>query len=125
MAGDAISTHLINRSIRGLNMSEMAIHIAMGEKFDLPEFDNSGDYVAIRFIGSRNGELLSISGGEEAAQSLGVESVSLFGKLGKRYVVANSNSDRVGYVIARAQTREKALSRCEKAIDKLRFEWRE
>ncbi len=123
MAGDMISTLLINRSLRGLNMSEMAIRIALGEKVDLPSFENSGDYVAIRFIGSKNGRLLSVTGKEEASQLSGVENVTLFGHVGKRYSLSNSNSDRVGFVIAKAKTKEIALKCCQNAIDRLHYEW--
>lgn len=125
MAGDTISTLLINHSLHGINMSEMAIRIALGEKFEVPAFENKGDYVAIRFIGSHKGELVSITGTEEVKESIGVKDVALFGKEGMYYSVSNSNSDRVGYVIATAKTKREALERCQKAIEKLHYEWKE
>lgn len=56
---------------RGSTASKAPIH---SSRFDLSEFGNSGDCVAIRFISSRNRELLSVSGSMEATQISGLES---------------------------------------------------
>lgn len=123
MAGDTISTYLINRSVKGINMSEMAIRIALGEKIEIPPYGNSGEATAIRFIGSKDGVLTAISGLGTVRQLPWLDNVTVFGEVGKRYFVSSSNSDRVGFVVARGKTTEEALNRCTEAIHIMNFRW--
>lgn len=123
MAGDTISTYLINRSVKGINMSEMAIRIALGERIEIPPYGNSGEATAIRFIGSRDGVLTAVSGVETVKQIPWLDNVTFFGEIGKRYAVSNSNSDRVGFVVARGGTTSEALNRCTEAISLVCCQW--
>ena len=125
MAGDTISTYLINRSVKGVNMSEMAIRIALGEKIKIPSYCSSGEAAAVRFVGSKNGVLSAVSGLEKVRKLPWLDNVTFFGEIGKRYSVSNSNSDRVGFVVARGATAKEALNRCTEAMCSMSFRWEE
>ena len=125
MAGDTISTYLIDTSLQGVDMAETAIRIALGEDFELPAYRNSGEWSAVRMIGSRKGTLTSMSGTEAARAVPGVVNVTFMGKVGRHYEAARSNSDRVGFVVAKGASAKQAQQRCDEAISYLKFEWNE
>ena len=123
MAGDTISTYLIDTSLQGADMAESAIRIALGEDFELSAYRNSGVWSAVRMIGSRKGTLTAMSGVETARAVPGVVNVTLMGKVGRHYEAARSNTDRVGFVVARGNSKDEALHRCDEALACLKFEW--
>lgn len=123
MAGDTISTYLIDTSLQGADMAESAIRIALGEDFELSAYRNSEVWSAVRMIGSRKGTLTAMSGVETARAVPGVVNVTLMGKVGRHYEAARSNTDRVGFVVARGNSKDEALHRCDEAIACLKFEW--
>ena len=116
MGGDYISTHLVDNSVVGVNMSEIAIRLALGEEPVLPEYKNSDDIVAVKFIPAKEGTVKEITGIEKVLSSESVVKAEAWCEIGKHYKAAVSNSERFGYVIAKGKTREEAFENCEKAV---------
>lgn len=112
LGGDCITTHLAPLST-GVDMVEACILLSCGQKPDLePKLSLAS---AILFIKCENGILKEISG-EEAARAIdGVVEVTFTKKVGERVGDIHSSSDRVGFIIAQAQTPDEALSICERA----------
>ena len=125
MAGDTISTYLIDASVRGVDMAEAAIRIALGEPLQLADYENSGESAAVRFIGSRPGTLVAVGGVESAKLIPSVINVTVTGQKGKTYEEARSNTDRLGFVVAKGKSKAEALAHCDEAMRCLKFEWKE
>lgn len=116
MGGDCITTHLVPLST-GIDMIEATIKIACGEKPDIePKLDKAS---AIRFLDAPIGTITAIDGVEEAEKIDGVKEISLTKHIGDKVGEIGSSTDRVGFVIAQADTAEQAVSICEKALEKI------
>lgn len=114
LGGDNITTHLVPLST-GVNMVECCIRIALGE---IPNFNhkfNRGS--AIRYLKSDTGEITGIIGVEEAKKIPGVKQVSIVHGPGERAVEIKNSVDRIGFVIAEAETVQKAIEVCTKAAN--------
>ena len=112
MGGDCITTHLVPLST-GINMIEATIKLACGEKPDIERKFNKGS--AIRYFNPPIGVIKSISGAEEALAIEGVKEISFVKKVGDSVGTIGSSTDRVGFVIAQADTPEEAVRVCEMA----------
>ena len=112
MGGDCITTHLVPLST-GINMIEATIRIACGETPDLTPKLEKGS--AIRFLDAPRGTIAAIEGADEAAAVDGVREISFTKGVGDTVGEIGSSTDRVGFVIAQADTPEKAVEVCEKA----------
>ena len=113
LGGDCITTHLTPLST-GVDMVRAVIEIACGVTPDIePKFSKGS---AISFISAENGEIKEISGIENARAVEGVTEVSLTKKIGDKVCDIKSSNDRVGFVIAQADTSEKALDISRTAI---------
>ena len=122
LGGDCITTHLLETSVTGINMAQIAIELALGVKPEISHYTDSGVSVGIRFIPSHKGILKSISGIEDARNSEGVIELVIIGKVDSLYSEATDDSARFGYVICKGASAEEAQQRCLKAIKKLHFE---
>jgi len=119
MGGDCITTHLVPLST-GIDMVGNTIRIALGEKPDLNRRFDKGS--AIRFFNVPNGYIRAISGLEKARVLDGVQEVSLVKDVGEYTGEIGSSVDRVGFVIAQAETPEEAVHICEKALELVKFD---
>ncbi len=118
MGGDCITTHLVPLST-GIDMIEATIRIACGEKPDIePKFEKAS---AIRFLDAPHGEITAIEGVEQAEKVDGVKEVSFTKHIGDTVGEIGSSTDRVGFVIAQADTAENAVSICEKALENIKI----
>lgn len=116
MGGDCITTHLVPLST-GIDMIEATIKIACGEKPDIkPKFEKAS---AIRFLDAPVGTITAINGVEAAEKTEGVREISLTKRIGDMAGEIGSSTDRVGFIIAQADTAEKAVSICETAKEKI------
>lgn len=112
MGGDCITTHLVPLST-GIDMIEATIKIACGEKTDIePKFEKGS---AIRFLDAPCGTIASIDGIDEAERIDGVREISFTKGIGDTVGEIGSSTDRAGFVIAQADTAERAVDVCEKA----------
>lgn len=116
MGGDCITTHLVPLST-GIDMIKATIDIACGNIPDiLPKF---GKASAIRYFDVPNGTITEISGVEKAKEIAGVVEVTFVKQIGDKVGRIGSSTDRVGFVIAEADTSENAVQICEKAINNI------
>lgn len=119
LGGDNITTHLVPLST-GVDMVEACIKIALGEKPNILKKINCGS--AIRYFDSNVGVLKSISGLDDAKRIPGIVQISMVYNLGDKINNIKSSSDRIGFVIAKANTSTEAISLCDNAISKIKLE---
>ncbi len=119
LGGDCITTHLVPLST-GIDMIRATIEIACGIKPDLtPKWDKGS---AIRYFDVGHGVISSIRGIDEARSTAGVREICFVKSLGDTVGEIGSSTDRVGFVIAQADTNKDAVAACEKAIDNIAIE---
>lgn len=112
LGGDNITTHLVPLST-GVNMVECCIRIALGEKPDLDVKFQKGS--AIRYFKADKGKITGICGIDEAKRIDGLKQISVVHGVGEELCGIRSSGDRAGFIIAQAETAEKAVEICEKA----------
>lgn len=110
MGGDCITTHLVPLST-GIDMVGSTIKLACGEEVDIEPKFNKGS--AIRYFDVHNGMIKSIEGVEEAKKIPGLQEISIVHQVGETIGEIGSSTDRVGFVIAQAETAEEAVRICE------------
>ena len=114
LAGDYMTTDLVPLSC-GVDMVESIIKIALGEKVDpTHKFEKAS---AIRFLEADEGVIEKIDGIEEASKIPGVVRIGIDKGVGEKSVVIRSSLDRIGYVIAQADTPQEAIKICESAME--------
>lgn len=118
MGGGCITTHLVPLST-GINMTEGTIRMALGERPNLNKRIEKSS--AIRFIIPPVGVVTSIIGEEEARNIKGIQVVEIQCKKGDYLTELENGTSRIGYVISQADTVEKAIRTCEKALEKIKI----
>lgn len=106
LGGDCITTHLVPLST-GVNMVECSIRIALGEKPDLKVKWNKGS--ANRYLKTESGVVKEIKGVDEAERLPGVVQITIVHGIGEDVGEIKSSVDRVGFVIAQADSAEEAV----------------
>lgn len=118
MGGDCITTHLVPLST-GIDMVKATIDIALGEKVNIvPAFQKGS---AIRYFSGLCGVIKSVEGIEEAEKMTGIHQVTLVKNIGDTADEIGSSVDRVGYVIAQADTADSAVQICREAMEKIKI----
>lgn len=116
LGGDWITSHLIWNSVSGIDMVETMIKLALGEEVCEFNYSDSGKFVATKFLPAREGLLQGLNGIESARGSEGVIHVEVHGTVGKRYGKAVDDSARFASVVASGNTKQEALSNCDRAL---------
>ena len=116
MGGDCITTHLLDNSTVRFDMGESVVRQALGENGFIGEYENSGEFVAVKFMPSRLGILRSIDGIEDAKKCSGVIEAETMGVIGQRYLDAKDDSSRFAYVVAKGCSSDDALMKCDNAL---------
>lgn len=116
MGGDCITTHLVPLST-GIDMVRATIDTACGKVPDIQQKFSKGS--AIRYFRTSAGLLRSVEGIEDAKRIPGVREVTVVKETGTEITDIGSSVDRVGFVIAQADTAEEAVKICEQAIDRI------
>ena len=111
MGGDCITTHLVPLST-GVDMIEATLRLACGETPDIARKWDKGS--AIRYFHTQAGKIAAIDGVEEAKAIDGVKEISFTKHIGDTVGPIGSSTDRVGFVIAEAETAEGAVAVCER-----------
>lgn len=118
LGGDFITTDLVPLST-GIDMLGATIQLACGETVDLtPKIQKAS---AIRYMQSPAGVILNVEGLQEAEKVENIVRVSMLKKVGEYAGEITNSLDRVGYVIAQADTVEQAVRACEQALEKVRI----
>ncbi len=114
MGGDCITTHLVPLST-GIDMIRATIEIACGEIPDIaPKYEKGS---AIRYFSVPKGTIRTIDGVDAAKSLDGVRDIAFVKGVGDTVGDIGSSTDRVGFVIAQADTANDAVRICEKAVD--------
>ena len=119
MGGDCITTHLVPLST-GIDMVEAAIRLACGETADIHPCFSKG--AAIRYFDAHSGTIRAICHLEKAKSIPGVQEISIVHSVGETVGEIGSSADRIGFVIAQAETAQAAVMACEKAIHTIQID---
>jgi biotin carboxylase len=119
MGGDCITTHLVPLST-GIDMVGTTIKLACGENIDIEPKFNKG--AAIRYFETKPGILKRIEGIEKAKNIPGVIEISFVHDIGDTVGEIGSSTDRIGFVIAQAETRQQAIDICEQVINSIKID---
>ena len=117
MGGHYIDADLLENST-GWRLQEAIIKYALGEEFKILKNAAKGP-TAMKCILSKQGTVLEIHGLEKARNIEGIIKVVISCKPGDTLRNTISNNDLVGYVVARADSTEKALSICDQALEQI------
>lgn len=123
LGGDFITSHLVPLAT-GVNLVECSIMQAIGSHIDIKPKYNRG--AAIRFLLApfKRGIISGIMGIEEVRKIPGVHEVVIYKKIGDELSNLESSSDRIGHIIAYADTTQEAMNICDQAIKKLEIKVR-
>lgn len=119
LGGDNITTHLVPLST-GIDMVSSSIKVALGEKPNIEPKFHCGS--SIRYFDIPAGTIKSISGVEEAQKIPGVKQITFTKEVGEMSTPIHCSNDRIGFVIAQAETAETAIKICEKAMATIKIE---
>lgn len=119
MGGDNITTGLVPLST-GIDMVKATIEVALGNRPDIAPTLHCGS--AIRYFDLPYGTIKRISGVEEAQQLQGVKQIVFTKEVGEASAPIHCSNDRVGSVIAQAETAAAAVRICEKAMKMIQIE---
>lgn len=114
MGGDCITTHLVPLST-GIDMIKATIETSCGITPDIEQKFSKGS--EIRYFNTACGTIQSIEGVEEAKAIEGVQEITFVKNVGDKVGTIGSSTDRVGFVIAQADTAEDAIKVCERAME--------
>ena len=108
----------------GVDLNGLALAAALGEEIapeTLAATPRVGGAV-VRFLVAPQGELVEVTGVEEAGALEGVLDVRVYRAPGFRFGPLRRGADRAGAVVAVGASREEALERSARAADLVRFE---
>lgn len=118
LGGDNITTSLVPLAT-GVDMVRACIDLAIGNEPDLSQKFNRGS--AIRYFDLKEGILSRIVGIEKVSNSVGIYEISISKSSGAKINKIKSSVDRIGYVIAYAESVQKAIDICQKAINTIKI----
>lgn len=119
MGGDNITTGLVPLST-GIDMVKATIDAALGNEPDIEPTLKCGS--AIRYFDVPYGTIRSISGIDEAYKIAGVKQITFTKDIGEESTPIHCSNDRIGFVIAQAETAEAAVKVCEEAMKVVKIE---
>ena len=119
LGGDCITSHLVPLST-GISMVEQLIRQSMGLPVNLTPTLHCGS--AIRFLSaSRPGVLQKICHADLSEHSDTIREIGWFKQIGDTVDDVHSSSDRLGYVIAQAESADAAMDSCCRACEKIKI----
>ncbi len=111
------------RAALGVDLDDLALSFALGDRVRgsepraLPRVGGA----CVLFLVAPAGELVGVTGVEEAEAVDGVERVRLYRRPGWRFVPLRRGADRAGAVVAVGESRDDALARARRAAQAVRF----
>lgn len=119
LGGDYITAKLVPLST-GVDMVKNSILLALRKDINLEKTLNCGS--AIRFITAKKGTVKNIAIGKNPMKIEGIKDFKLSVKVGDSVADVKSSNDRIGYVVAQAETAQKAVEIAEIALKKIQIE---
>ncbi len=105
----------------GVDLNGLAISAALGEPVDVPEPRPQVGGAVTRFLVAPEGRLEEVHGLDEAQAVEGVLKVRSYRSPGFVFGPLRRGGDRAGAVLAVGSTREEALERADRAVERIRF----
>lgn len=118
LGGDFITSKLVPLAT-GVDMVVSSLMQAINEPIDLTRKHDRG--AAIRFISSEEGKIIELNGIEEARRIDGIHEISVYKKVGDEVSRLESSNDRIGHIIASAETVKEAIDICECASELIKI----
>lgn len=120
LGGDCITSHLVPLST-GIDMIEAAIRLSCNEVPNIsPKFQKGS---AIRYIPTTTyGKLKQIKGLDDVIKIEGIKEIVITKQEGDYITEINASNERLGYVIAQADTVYMAIEACELALRIIKIE---
>jgi biotin carboxylase len=109
------------REALGIDPNELALDAALGTPVTVPDPKPTGG-ACVRFLVPPEGELIALSGLDDAKASEGVVDARVYRRPGWVFGPFLRGSDRAGFVLATGGSREEALANAGRAADLIRFE---
>ena len=119
MGGDCITTHLVPLST-GVDMVKATIELSCGITPNIEPLFNKGS--AIRYFPSVKGIIKSISNVEQAKKIREIKEITFVHRAGDMVSDVASSTDRIGFVIAQAETTAEAIKACNEATSIVKIE---
>ena len=119
MGGDCITTHLVPLST-GVDMVKATIELSCGIPPNIEPLFNKGS--AIRYFPSVKGIIKSISNVEQAKKIREIKEITFVHRAGDMVSDVASSTDRIGFVIAQAETTAEAIKACNEATSIVKIE---
>jgi len=113
LGGDNITTSLVPLAT-GIDMVKACINLAIGIKPDIKQKFNKG--AAIRYFNSKEGVLSKVEGIDTVNKKNGIYEIIISKSIGDKLKNICSSSDRIGHVIAYADSVQEAIDICQNAI---------
>ena len=118
LGGDNITTSLVPLAT-GVDMVRTCIDLAIGNEPDISQKFNRGS--TIRYFNSNEGILSGIEGVEKASNNGGIYEITISKSKGDKINKIRSSNDRIGYIIAHAESAQKAIDICQQTINQIKI----
>ena len=105
----------------GVDLNALALAAALGEPVEPPHSEPRGG-ACVSFLVAPEGELVGVTGLDEALDAAGVVDARVYRRPGWRFGPLRRGADRAGFVLARGDSRDDALERASLAMERIRFE---
>jgi biotin carboxylase len=105
----------------GIDLNGLAIAAALGDPVEVPEAQPAGG-ACVRFLVPPAGTLQAVEGIEDALAVAGVVDARVYRAPGWTYSAFRRGADRAGFVLARGDSRDDALARAARAMERIRFQ---
>ncbi|MGL6107379.1 ATP-grasp domain-containing protein [Romboutsia sp.] len=115
LGGDNITTHLVPLAT-GIDIVEKSIKVSIGRSTTKKQRINEA--AAIRYMTVDNGTIKGIFGLESAIKIKGVQEIKITKGIGEKIEYFSSSTDRVGFIICKANNVDNALKLC-KEVEKI------
>lgn len=116
LGGDCISSHLVPLST-GIDMVKSCIELSVGLIPNIQVQYSKG--AAIRYISSEQGVFKGITGIEVVEKLKGIKQIEIVKSVGDIVGLAKGSGDRIGYIVAQADTAAHAIEVCNNSISLL------
>jgi biotin carboxylase len=108
------------RAALGIDLNGLALASALGEPVEIPEAMPAGG-ACVRFLVAPPGTLREVAGLTEALAVEGVLDARVYRQPGWTIAPLRRGADRAGFVLARGESRDDALERAGRAMERIRF----
>lgn len=111
--------HTIIEIVSGISAPLLQANWLTGSVNNIKSITQNG--CCYRFFKSNGGVLKKVNGLERAKLINGVVDLKIVKKLGEKLVIPLTGHDRIGFVVTKAQNRDKAIEIADQVEDKLKF----